>query len=1374
MYLKLFFYLLLLLIPLTLSAQEYSFSSRTLDAKDGLANFIFNDVFIDRDGFAWVATDYGLHRYDGHKFKLFTKEEHGLFDNTIYKIKQDANGNLWLSYYSSLRSNKGHLHIDVFDPITETTTSLKTYLKDRFVFETYSEIISIEQNKDNSIWLGTNEGAIYEYKDSNLEKIFQYDQKKALIRYVLKTPKGNAWIKVNDVFCYIEFDKGKGKISRQFKIRQKRSQQHRKIYTLGNSEAIALLLPRELFVLSPNDSLKVLSYPKTANTHLYKLFPQQQWILAGNKTKKDSFYILDLNGQIIHTLSPTKNAPYIASWEFNMHLSVDQYNNIWECNPLKQNIRIINIKEQKFKKINRDGFSNKTKKHIITNRGILQSSQGDLYITGNKTSKNNQFLSFNGNEIRGVSMLEDRNKKGLWISISHRKGLFYYNYSTEDKIGYTYDDKIEKTKSKTSNIKHQAIHQDQNNQIWLGQKGLVKFDSNKKRLVPYKKYNQFKVLKSANVRDFHENKQGIWVASDKGLFLVDPEKGVIKHFHEQGDAEHKIPHNKINHIHEDQEGLFWLSTTGGGIIRWNPISKEFLQLTTKEGLSHNITYAIYGDDANNLWVSSNYGLMCIEKENFTIRTYLKEDDMTDDEFNAHAHYQAKDGRLYFGGLNGITSFYPKDLRNNHASSYPLQITEFLKRNTKTGVHENHMADLDTNQSINIHPHEQGFFIRFALLDFHDSQRHKYAYKIDGLDSKWNYTQRPEINIENLSHGEFVLRIKAQGLAGRWSKELVYPINSVHFFYFRPWFAILVFVLSMIAIFIGFQWRTRRYKARQVELETIVKQRTQKIEEDKTLIEEQSKELKELDKLKSRFFTNISHELRTPLTLILGPANYLLNNPKTVTKKTTVNTLKSITKNGNSLLQLIEEILDLSKLDAHKLALFEEEIHLQTFLRRVILAFESQATYQEIDFQFEFQAKENLCVQLDLKKVEKIINNLISNAIKYTPPKGLIKIKLSDTLDLLKLEVKDSGQGIHPDDLPHIFERFFQTKQLSQIEQGGTGVGLALSIELAQFMQGSLNVESTYTQGSTFTFSIPKKEVDLNADIIAATNMPVLDAFDFEEEGLVVPQQSQKEFKVLIVEDNHDMRQFVEQLLSDVYTVFSVGNGKRAIEYLEEHEGQIDLIVSDVMMPIMDGFELLNQVKKHPIWRKIPVILLTARADQMDKLQALTTGVDDYLTKPFSNEELLVRTKNLLYNYHQRKLWQIEQEQQDKEVLSIDQFQDRKTIEQPKISEEDQFWIKEVATCVQGNFSNNNFNATQLYLDMHMAEMTFRRRLRKITGLTGNKYLKEFRLQEARKLLEQKKYNTIQQVCYAVGFSDPQYFSKQYKARFGKPPRSYFN
>ncbi|MBL4648204.1 MAG: response regulator, partial [Aureispira sp.] len=1254
--------------------------------------------------------------------------------NRIHRIAQDSNGKLWLTYLSALRSNSGAVHIDIFDPIRQETTPLFVYLKDRLPIRSYSEITSISSNKDKSIWIGTNKGAIYEYDGSSVQLLFQSKKKEAPIRSILKTPKGNAWAKIKDEFCYIEFDNGKTNISSRFNLKQKKVRNYLRIQAMGTSEAIALLQPRSLFIMFPNDSLKTLTYPKKSAISFYKFFPEKQWILSISKSQKDSFYILNTNGDPLFTIPYSAQAPSLEAREFNQHLPLDRYGNIWENNPQKQTIRIINLNQQKFKSIYRSSFKKEDQEGRTTNRGILVSSQGVLFVTGSQTSQNDTLLSFKGHEIRGVALLEDKDKQGLWITTSHKKGLFYYNYSTKEKLRYTYTDTYKKTALKKSNGGHWAIYRDKNDQIWIGRQGLVKLDLEKGLLLPYQKYNQYETLKEAIVFDFHENKKGIWIASNKGLFLLSPSQGIIDHFHTEGDEQHKIPHNVITHIHEDKEGLFWLATKGGGIIRWNPKSKESLQLTTQEGLSHNITYAIYGDDYDNLWVSSNRGIMCIDKTAYTIRTYLKEDGMTDDEFNTCSHYQAKNGQLYFGGLNGITSFHPKDFQNKNSSSYPLQITEFLKRDLNTGEYKNHLIELIQNQTITIEPHEQSFTIRFALLDLHASKKHKYAYKIDEIDKKWIYTQTPSIHINKLNHGEYTLRVKAQGLGGEWSNELVFPIVSTHFFFLRPWFLIGVGVIIILAIFAGFRWRTRQYQKRAIELENMVQQRTQKIEEDKAIIEEQANELKILDKLKSRFFTNISHELRTPLTLILGPASYLLNNPNKFNKQTAIKTLKDIRKNGNNLLQLIEEILDLSKLDAHKLELFEEKIHLQTFLRRIVFAFEPQAIYQEIDFQFQFQAKDNLCVLLDLKKVEKVVNNLISNAIKYTPPEGRIQILISENPSSILLEIKDNGQGIHPDDLPHVFERFFQTKQISKIEQGGTGIGLALSIELAQFMQGSLNVESVYNQGSTFTFSVPKKEIDLNSDIIAASNTPLIETLEFEEDFLVIPQQSQKEFKVLIVEDNHDMRRFVEQLLSDVYTVSSVGNGKKAIDYLEEQEGQIDLIVSDIMMPIMDGFELLNQVKKHPVWRKIPVILLTARADQMDKLQALTTGVDDYLTKPFSNEELLARTKNLLYNYHQRKLWQIEQTQPNKETLSMDQFQDNKAIEQPKISEEDQLWIKEVATCVQGNFSNNGFNATQLYLDMHMAEMTFRRRLRKITGLTGNKYLKEFRLQEARKLL----------------------------------------
>jgi CheY-like chemotaxis protein/AraC-like DNA-binding protein len=360
-------------------------------------------------------------------------------------------------------------------------------------------------------------------------------------------------------------------------------------------------------------------------------------------------------------------------------------------------------------------------------------------------------------------------------------------------------------------------------------------------------------------------------------------------------------------------------------------------------------------------------------------------------------------------------------------------------------------------------------------------------------------------------------------------------------------------------------------------------------------------------------------------------------------------------------------------------------------------------------------------------------------------------------------------------LPHIFERFYQSKQADQEAKGGTGIGLALSSELATLMNGTLTVKSEMGEGTTFAFSFPMKSVLIN-------ELPSLEINNGLEETFTPLDFSSlpNNLSVLVVEDNDDMRSFLVDILTPFYNVTSVGNGLKAMEYLTTKKGQVDLIISDLMMPEMDGFELLHQVKNHDLLRKIPLIMLTARAGQEDKLKALTIGVDSYLTKPFMTDELLAQVANSLYNYHQRNSWQLETSDEATEVF--DEATEEEVIAmvsaEPSNQEildltlEDQDWIKIVETYALENINNNHFNAGQLCLEMNMTDRTFRRKLKRITGMSPVKYIRELRLQMARELLEIKKYNSIQQICAATGFSTTHYFSKQFKARFGKTPSTY--
>jgi len=461
------------------------------------------------------------------------------------------------------------------------------------------------------------------------------------------------------------------------------------------------------------------------------------------------------------------------------------------------------------------------------------------------------------------------------------------------------------------------------------------------------------------------------------------------------------------------------------------------------------------------------------------------------------------------------------------------------------------------------------------------------------------------------------------------------------------------------------------------------------------------------------------------------------------------------------LVLIEEILDLSKLESQNLELHEQQTLLSVYLQRIFAAFESEAQYQDIDYKLDYKLDSNLAIDLDRNKTAKIINNLLSNAFKFTSAKGSIKLIVGRSDDYLNIEVQDSGKGIHPDDIDFVFDRFYQARKEVQIAEGGTGIGLSLSKELAELMNGSLRVESTLGEGTSFYLTIPMKEISISHQEKVEVEAVV------ETEEVVL----NKEFTVLLVEDNHDMRNFVGGLLLPHYQLLTAANGKKALELLKTNVGQVHLIISDIMMPEMDGFELLDCVKKDDDLRNTPVIMLTARTEEEDKLQALTVGVDDYLTKPFSVQELLARTKNLLFNYQERLLWQSQNEEAQSSELVVEAKELDSELGEA-VSEVEQQWVKEVETYVKSKI-DEEFDNDLLAQQFNQSKRHFSRKLKKVTGLPPAKFVKEIRLQVAREHLERGKFLSVSEVAYTVGFLSVSTFSKAFSKRFGRIPSSYF-
>lgn len=511
---------------------------------------------------------------------------------------------------------------------------------------------------------------------------------------------------------------------------------------------------------------------------------------------------------------------------------------------------------------------------------------------------------------------------------------------------------------------------------------------------------------------------------------------------------------------------------------------------------------------------------------------------------------------------------------------------------------------------------------------------------------------------------------------------------------------------------------------------------------------QAEQLRQLDRAKSRFFANISHELRTPLTLILSPLERALQN-RGDGATSQQNNLTLARKNGQQLLHLVEDILDLSKLDAGELTVTPTPVAVASLLRRIFFSFESLAQQRRVTLQDAISVAPTLAAELDARKVEQVLNNLLSNAIKYTPAGGQVTLTATQSNQTLTLTVRDTGRGIHPNDLPHVFDRYYQSGQTQAPVEGGTGIGLALTQRLVELMGGAIRVMSTLDEGSTFTVTLPLVITSMPAGSVSEEQA------DLRGETHAAPSfrpafvQAGKQARILLVEDHRDMSTYLADLLEPYYDVTCVYDGQEALATLRTQS--FDLITSDIMMPRMDGLTFLQHLKQNDTWRHTPFILLTARADEADKLEGWRLGVDDYITKPFNADELLARIDNLLRNQQEREAWN-EAHDAEPEPLSAEQA-----------------FLQQAEQIVLDHLDQSSFTVPDLADHLGISERNLHRKTKALTGLTPLQFMREIRLQHAYRLLERKAFGTVAEVCYAVGFENPSYFARLFAKRFGQAP-----
>ena len=1359
-----------------LSGQEYIFQVADYGMEDGLSHTDVQSIHQDRDGFIWIGTNYGLNRFDGYRFKWFTQEKHGLQSNAVNHILEDDKGWLWL-INTGFQTSREVRTIDIFNPITEQLFSFEKKFGKKLPFAP-SDINSFCASDEGRLAFVTKQKKLWVY--SSADGFKEHDLGIYPLSLEMFSRHNTIWChasktadNLRDVIVEIDL---KGSVVNRYE--HKFPFQHNFIAGIDKVD--------NLWYLSRHWETK--RFEKNQKGGIFKIDPSgvEHSFLLGDSALPGGAVNLDMSMigfEYGFWLNPEKDNFWLYSkgsflgfhpasgWSQELaatqkelaHPNVVFFDNAgktWVGTTF--GLYVINLNSNPFRSLAYDA----TKESLLAFRGITQDKQNTLWACIDRGAGwLGRFKTTGGayeTEIIGpekaawgrgykYGIFSDR-KGNIWFGSGQENIITRYNPVNNSLQQFLY----QIPDNRQVNI--WSFYEDKNSRIWFGtDNGIIGYIGADNSVALLPKVENISA-KGGCIYQFFEDATGrVRLCTDDGLYQLDPERKSAMPYHPEGLDFLK---SGIYHAHTDADGSFWLGSNGLGLFKWNPESKDYLRFTKADGLSDNTIYAVYEDDSGNLWLPTNYGINQFNKTSFRSKAFLEKDGVSGHEFNRISHYQGKDGRLYFGGINGLTSFHPKDIAKEHSAvSLPLVITEFQQFDGEQNKLVERTADLRDTRKITMLPNDRYFRIAFALLEYINLENVQYGYRIEGIDKAWTFQKENSLQLSRLPYGKHILRIKGQGADGQWStNELSIAVEVLKPFYLQSWFLLLCGAFLLISGPAFYIMRTNQLKKQKQQLEMEIVRRTE-------TIKEQAEELKSLEQLKSRFFANVSHELRTPLSLMIGPLDSILKKESDRPEKEQ-RLLEFVRNNSKHLLKLVNEILDLSKLESGRMELKEEALNFHSFLEPIVAQFSSYGDSESVKILFDYQSDPGLNIKLDENKFEKIVHNFLSNAIKFSPPGSVVKFKVEATDGDLLVSVTDQGPGIHPNDLPHIFDRFYQSKLLEAPAQGGTGIGLSIAAELAHLLGGKIWSESEFGKGSTFFFRFPVKKVDSPLFEVRKPqpdkSLTELPTSDFQA-GELKPTLLAKKASILIVEDNPELRSYMQLLLEDDYHVITAENGKVGWDYLLQ-TADCQLIISDLMMPIMDGFQLLEKIKSHETLRHLPVIMLTARADVRVKLRALRIGVDDYLTKPFVQEELQVRIKNLLYNYRERVM----------AMAEIGREEEIHLPEKPVMHASEDDWLENVEAIFSKILSDSQFKIDWVAGQMHLSERQFDRRLKQHTGLTPNNYLREMRLQRAKDFLHEGKYSTVKEVGFAVGFYDTKYFSGLFRERFGILPSTYLS
>ncbi len=1337
---------------------QSGFVFQNLSKKNGLSQASVFSIAQDDSGFMWFGTRNGLNKYDGYSFKIYSSSnfKNSLISNDIRILFFDLfDKRLWLgtteglSMYRSetddfvnypndpnnpkslsnnlvrkiFRDSKNRLWVGTSEGLNLFNSETEEFI--RFYFDTEApqpsqdnDVKEILEDDEGQLWFGTANG-LYQIKEEQNESIsFEkvvfkngIELSDSHIKNILQDKKGNFWIGTFE--GGLNYWDKENRVIKVFKndVNKSTSLSH------NNIRSLAFDSEENLWV----GTFVGLNFLKKGDSEFLR-FTKSSTNSSGLSDKSIRSLFLDDRGSL-----------WVGTYYGGINHLDENYNRFKKQIPIG------------------DGLRGKVVSSFVEDldKNLWIGTEGDglKYFDNKKNDIKSFILDDNKNSISGNNvkqLLLDGDK--LWIG-TFQAGLNIMDIKTEKF--QQFKNILSDTNSISSNNVYGFLKEE--DYMWIATYGgglnILDFQSN-----IFLKYtfdeNDSSSISSNLSRVILKTKQGeIWIGTDNGLNKVKlNDKSLPESF------EVLLSKEVIFSLTEDERGYIWIGTYSSGFYKLDPKTNVLENFNYTDGLPGNAVSGIKVVSETEFWISTNNGLSKFDPINKVFTNYGYSNGLENSEYNFNASFKDSEGNLLFGGLNGFTYFDPKAITPNTYIP-PVVFTELRQNNEIVKVgDESKLLDKSINEteSITFNYNEANFSLHFAALDYFNPKNNMYAFMLEGIDNEWNYAVgKTQATYTVQRAGDYVFKLKGGNSEGLWNPEERQLKIRVLPPPWRSWWAYVIYFIILFALALGFY---RFIKLRhKLQLEKIVNQQQA-----------------ELHEVKLRFFTNITHEFRTPLTLIIAPLSDLL--AKVDLSLSIKSKLKTVESNAQRMLNLVNQILTFRQLATDHSDLEISNNNIVDFVKEIYLLFKESANSKNINYQFQVE-DQDIQVWFDKEKIEKVIFNLLSNAFKFTPQNGNILIDISQNHKEIVILVSDSGVGINKNHKDQIFKRFYEKSIDGQSEIKGSGIGLAISKQMIELHKGEIYLaetnETKFEKGATFIIKIPKGKEHFNpiylnknisVDYPNTSSIFSNEPQKIEAESSVALENlnsSQEQQSLLIVEDNVEVRNYLKELFVMHYKVFTAKNGLEGLE--KAREKLPDLIISDVMMPEKSGIALCHELKADFEISHIPVILLTARAASLFKIEGLEIGADDYLTKPFNPDELRLRVRNLINARHKILA-------KYKRALSLDP-------EELNITSNDAIFLEKALKIVEVNIESYEFNVNDFASELAVSRPLLFTKLKALSGQTPNNFIKSIRMKRASQLISTQKMN-ISEVAYKVGFKDVKYFSKCFKAQFGVPPSQY--